>query len=152
MVYKREAWGVAEVIVETPSHEGDLFNLSLDHAVKVVETYKSEVEEYLTRECSVCLEEALKTHNPLLKVLGGLINYQHVLLRDMYDVSTPGLEEIRRRALEAGAIGVKISGAGLGGALFAIVEDEIIGERVARETSRTAAGAWLVKIDVRSTY
>ena len=106
-----------------------------------------EVEEYLTRECSVCLEEALKTHNPLLKALGGLINYQHVLLRDMYDVSTPELEEIRRRALEAGAIGVKISGAGLGGALFAIVEDEIIGERVARETSRTAAGAWLVKID-----
>jgi UDPglucose--hexose-1-phosphate uridylyltransferase len=42
---KREAWGVAEVIVETPSHEGDLFDLSLDHAIKVVETYKSEVEK-----------------------------------------------------------------------------------------------------------
>jgi len=40
---KREARGIAEVVVETPSHEGDLYTLSLDHAVRVVEAYRSEV-------------------------------------------------------------------------------------------------------------
>lgn len=55
-------------------------------------------------------------------ILGEIMNRQHELLRDLYDVSTPELEEIREAMLKAGAYGVKISGAGLGGALIALVD------------------------------
>jgi UDPglucose--hexose-1-phosphate uridylyltransferase len=41
---KMRALGYSEVVVETPSHEGDLYTLSLDHVVKVVEAYRGEVE------------------------------------------------------------------------------------------------------------
>lgn len=41
---KREARGVAEVIVETPDHEGDLHTLSLQHAAKVVKAFRDEIE------------------------------------------------------------------------------------------------------------
>jgi len=44
LLLKREARGGAEVVVETPEHQGDLCTLTLDHAKKVVEAYKSEVE------------------------------------------------------------------------------------------------------------
>lgn len=36
------ARGACRVVVETPEHEGDLHTLTLDHAYKVVEVYKSE--------------------------------------------------------------------------------------------------------------
>ncbi|MEM0001538.1 MAG: galactose-1-phosphate uridylyltransferase [Desulfurococcaceae archaeon] len=42
---KKEARGVTEVIVETPEHEGDLCTLTLDHAKRVVETYRNEVDK-----------------------------------------------------------------------------------------------------------
>lgn len=57
-----------------------------------------------------------------LRALGEIMNYQHELLRDLYDLSLPALERIRRIALETGALGVKISGAGMGGALIALAE------------------------------
>ena len=57
-------------------------------------------------------------------VLGEVMNRQHELLRDLYEVSTPELEAIRDAMLEAGAYGVKISGAGLGGALIALADSE----------------------------
>jgi galactokinase len=50
------------------------------------------------------------------------INYQHELLRDLYDVSLPQLEKIRDAMLNAGALAVKLSGAGMGGSLIALVE------------------------------
>ncbi len=56
------------------------------------------------------------------RILGEIMNMQHELLRDYYDVSTPELEEIREAMLDAGAYGVKISGAGLGGALISLVD------------------------------
>lgn len=57
-----------------------------------------------------------------LEALGEIVNMQHVLLRDLYEVSHPKLEKMRDAALEAGALGVKISGAGMGGSLLALVK------------------------------
>ena len=56
-------------------------------------------------------------------ILGEIMNRQHELLRDLYEVSTPELEKIRDAMLEAGAYGVKLSGAGMGGSLIALVDD-----------------------------
>ena len=64
------------------------------------------------------------------RILGEVMNDQHSLLRDLYDLSLPELEEICSAALEAGAYGAKISGAGMGGSIIALVEDENEGEKV----------------------
>ena len=107
----------------------------------------SEVISLIEKECPRCIDEASKASTTELLALGAIVNYQHALLRDLYDVSLPELEAIREKALEAGAIGVKISGAGLGGALLALVEDERNGVKVVEKVISNAKGAWLVEID-----
>jgi len=63
----------------------------------------------------------LKPVEDWLYALGEIVNLQHVLLRDLYEVSHEKLEAMRGSALEAGALGVKISGAGMGGSLLALI-------------------------------
>ncbi len=105
------------------------------------------IEDLLERECPDCLITSSKSSNEILRLLGGLINYQHVLLRDFYEVSTPELEIIRARALEAGALGVKISGAGMGGSLLALVEGEEEGRGVLHQTRSIVKRGWVVSVD-----
>jgi galactokinase len=59
-----------------------------------------------------------------LSVLGAIVDYQHGLLRDLYDVSTPKVEEVRKVLVDHGALGAKISGAGLGGAVVGLARSE----------------------------
>ena len=83
-----------------------------------------------------------------LGLMGLIMNTQHELLRDLNDVSLPQLERLREAMLEAEAMGVKLSGAGLGGSLVALVRDERQGERVLR--SALSAGArrgWVLRLD-----
>lgn len=105
------------------------------------------IEDLLEMECPDCLIASSKSSNEVLRLLGGLINYQHVLLRDLYEVSTPELEVIRARALEAGALGVKISGAGMGGSLLALVEGDEGGLRVLHQTESLVRRGWVVSVD-----
>ncbi len=87
---------------------------------------------------------------PVKETLGEIMNVQHELLRDLYGVSTPLIERIRDSVLYlGGAIGVKISGAGMGGSLVALTKDGGAGERVIKEAREAgAADAWLVKKDI----
>ena len=81
------------------------------------------------------------------ETLGAIMNRQHELLRDLYEVSLPELERIRDAMLEAGAYGAKISGAGLGGALIALVSED--GGRAVAEAALKAGAkrAWVVAVD-----
>jgi galactokinase len=63
-------------------------------------------------------------------VLGEIMNEQHALLRDLYDLSLPGIESICDSARAAGSYGAKISGAGMGGSIIALVKDMETGKRV----------------------
>jgi len=58
------------------------------------------------------------------------MNDQHSLLRDLYDLSLPELEEICSAAVGIGAYGAKISGAGMGGSIIALVKNEEKGKDV----------------------
>lgn len=72
-----------------------------------------------------------------IAALGGLLDRNHELLREV-GVSSPELERLIGTAREAGALGAKLSGAGWGGVMIALVDD------ARRETVRaalTAAGA-----------
>ena len=80
-------------------------------------------------------------------ILGEVMNEQHSLLRDLYDVSLPELEDICRAALDAGAYGAKISGAGMGGSIIALVKDEEHGERVIDACVKAdARDGWVSKV------
>ena len=58
-----------------------------------------------------------------MEALGTILNFQHLLLRDYYEVSIPELERIRGSMLSGGALGAKLSGAGFGGAVIALVKE-----------------------------
>ena len=64
------------------------------------------------------------------RILGEVMNAQHALLRDLYDVSLPEIDRICEAALEAGAYGAKLSGAGMGGSIIALVKNEKAGKKV----------------------
>ncbi len=93
-------------------------------------------------------KDAEKKWGSELAIIGLVMNYQHEMLRDLYEVSLPELERIRDAALQAGALGVKISGAGLGGSLIALVPSEKAGDKVLRAGIKAGARrGWVVKID-----
>ncbi|MHA1430746.1 MAG: galactokinase [Candidatus Freyarchaeota archaeon] len=70
------------------------------------------------------LWERIESKSSNIEILGEIMNYQHELLRDLYHVSIIKLEKIRDATLEAGALGTKISGAGMGGSLISLVHPE----------------------------
>ena len=103
----------------------------------------------LGKEWEKKITSSLEHSNPLLALIGTIMNQQHELLRDLYDLSLPELEHIRNSALKAGALGVKISGAGLGGSLIALTENKGIAERVLKAGIKAGAKrGWIVNIDV----
>ncbi len=71
--------------------------------------------------------------------IGEIMDYQHALLRDYYDVSTPEVETIREAMKEAGCLGVKISGSGMGGAIIGLIRRPEDGKAVIREALHAGA-------------
>ncbi|MEM1582804.1 MAG: galactokinase family protein [Candidatus Bathyarchaeia archaeon] len=79
-----------------------------------------------------------------LRILGEIMNAQHALLRDLYDVSLPKIERICEAAIDAGAYGAKISGAGMGGSIIALVKNEEIGKKIIENCiSAGARNGWV---------
>jgi len=81
------------------------------------------------------------------RILGEVMNDQHALLRDLYDVSLPKLDEICVAALEAGGYGAKISGAGMGGSIIVLVKNEEAGRRIVEACLDVGARCgWVSKV------
>jgi galactokinase len=110
-------------------------------AVRILKRRRLSIEQVIDVLSSDRVRNLLREQRTRLrmKVLGEIMNHQHELLRDLYELSVPELESIRSAALEAGAYGVKISGAGLGGSLVALVDSVEDGRRIV--DAAIAAGA-----------
>lgn len=93
------------------------------YALSIIKYMKAQPEMYH----SIVGDEFSSMYKPdfddPLSVLGCILSFQHVLLRDLYEVSLPRLEEIWSAMLEAGALGAKISGAGLGGVVLGLARN-----------------------------
>jgi galactokinase len=63
--------------------------------------------------------EALHDHD--LQEVGRLLDESHASLRDLYEISTPAVEDAVRRCKQAGAIGARIMGGGFGGNVLALM-------------------------------
>jgi galactokinase len=57
------------------------------------------------------------------RAFGQLMTQSHRSLSQDYEVSLPELDELVDEALKAGALGAKLTGAGFGGAVVALVEE-----------------------------
>ncbi len=93
-----------------------------------------------------------------LEAMGALLDESHASLRDDYGVSTPGLDAQVATARAAGAVGARLTGAGMGGCALALcsastvdlvlsamqrLEADVEGPRIAF-VARAAAGAVVV--------
>jgi len=80
-------------------------------------------------------------------LLGHAMNEQQALLRELYDVSLPKIEDMCTAAIAAGAYGAKISGAGMGGSIIALVKDEETGKRVVNTCQSVGAeNGWVSRV------
>lgn len=82
-------------------------------------------------------------------LLGRVMYYQHKLLSNYYEVSLPILDELVESLLRLGAYGAKLSGAGLGGSVIALIRDRVQGNQILCETLRRwpSFRGWVVSID-----
>ncbi len=78
----------------------------------------------------------LKKKNIDLTKIGNLINEQQTFLRENYEVSHPKLDNMCNKALDQGALGAKLTGAGFGGSMFAIADEEEIAIKIRKSLNK----------------
>jgi len=102
-------------------------------------TLKSAVINYeLTRKAHLELQKS--TWNK--EYIGTLMNRHHASLRDHLNVSTPKIEAMIKAAMEAGALGCKITGSGNGGCMIALCPGRE--EEVSRAIQQEGANTYIV--------
>jgi galactokinase len=80
-----------------------------------------------------------------LETLGELFAASHASLRDDYEVSTPTLDRVVAAALDAGALGARMTGGGFGGSVVALAERDEADAVLRRTLERAGTQGWVVK-------
>jgi galactokinase len=80
-----------------------------------------------------------------LQALGSLFLASHASLRDDYEVSTPTLDAVVAAALEAGALGARMTGGGFGGSVVAVADRGDADAVLRRTLERAGAQGWIVE-------
>ncbi|MGO1266154.1 MAG: galactokinase, partial [Microbacterium gubbeenense] len=81
--------------------------------------------------------DTLRAEGP--RGIGGLLVASHVSMRDDFEISVPELDTAVSAALDAGAIGARMTGGGFGGAAIAVVENDRLDETKQQVSSAFAA-------------
>ena len=129
-VLRREPYSLEEIaaVLEVPAGEVvEIYCTRRDGSVfpepgdgfKLRDRYQHVVHEGRRVEQSVhCFQE-----NDM-PAFGELMNRSHVSCRDLYEISCPELDKLVEIALEAGALGSRLTGAGFGGCTVSLVRRE----------------------------
>ncbi len=132
-------------------------NESTKVALKAIRGQKVSVEELYKALKGVDprnIADAVRDHD-VLGIVGLVMNYQHMLLRDYYDVSLPVLDNIASILIDHGCLGAKLSGAGLGGSVICLTRKDVDTKKIL-EAGLDAGGCrgWIVNIDrgVKTEY
>ncbi|NPE06961.1 MAG: hypothetical protein GNW80_01655 [Asgard group archaeon] len=89
--------------------------------------------------------ELSKSNNQDIECLGSLLTKQQTMLRDYLGVSIPELDNLVDVSLKSGALGAKLTGAGLGGCIIALAPGKE--EEVAHAINSVGGKATICKID-----
>ncbi len=125
---------------------------STELALRILKGFPVSLEE-IARELQLDISSVadhISRYDDVNKALVGLImTYQHTLLRDLYEVSLPVLDELVNLSVKMGAYGAKLSGAGLGGAVIALIPSTSVGELIVKEALKRglATKGWVVEVD-----
>ena len=98
-------------------------------------------KEVMEELCKVC-EETEESWGKAEQVGQGMTK-AHALLRRL-GLSTPKLDKIVDRCMDAGALGAKLTGSGLGGCAIGLFEDEALARKAQRSFSDFAS--WMEEI------
>jgi galactokinase len=99
---------------------------------------------HVTAENDRVVEAAILLRRGALTELGPLLLATHASLRDEYEVSTAALDAAVSASVDEGALGARMTGAGFGGSVIALVPDAHVAavrERIAATTLLAARGA-----------
>jgi len=109
---------------------------------------KEQFREHLAdvRNISNGVVKALKTGDD--EDLGVLMTMNHALLRQI-GVSHPKLDQLAEAAINAGAFGAKLTGAGGGGCIIAVCPDRKAREKISRSLRRQGGKPFKISRDVR---
>lgn len=80
-----------------------------------------------------------------LSALAALFGASHASLRDDYEVSTPKLDAVVAAALEAGAMGARMTGGGFGGSVVVVTERDSADVVLRGTLERTGGQGWIVE-------
>jgi len=107
---------------------------------------KEQFREHLTnvRRISSSVVKALKTGDD--EDLGVLMTMNHALLRRI-GVSHPKLDQLAETAINAGALGAKLTGAGGGGCIIAVCPDSSTREKISRSLRRRGGKPFKISRD-----
>ena len=95
------------------------------------------------------LVDALERND--LQALGSLFLGSHASLRDDYEVSTPMLDAVVAAALEAGALGARVTGGGFGGSVVVAAERENADAVLRGTLERAGSQGWIVEASTGAT-
>jgi galactokinase len=86
-----------------------------------------------------------------VQALGSLFLESHASLRDDYEVSTHTLDAVVAAALEAGALGARMTGGGFGGSIVALAERENADAVLRGTLERAGSQGWIVEASAGAT-
>src|SRR6266545_2939313 len=87
--------------------------------------------------------EALERQD--VQTLGSIFAASHASLRDDYEVSTPTLDRLVEAALDAGALGARLTGGGFGGSIVALAGRDDADAVLQRILERAGTQGWVVR-------
>ncbi len=111
--------------------DASLAQVADDRFARHVVTENSRVLEFRAELCSSEPDRNAR--------LGALLLASHASLRDDFEVSTPELDTLVDTAVESGAIGARITGAGFGGCIVALVPTSAATDCLERAIARYRA-------------
>ncbi|KOX67564.1 N-acetylgalactosamine kinase [Melipona quadrifasciata] len=79
--------------------------------------------------CSISEENAIM-EDEKLRQLGNLMSNSHISLRKLYECSHPNVDSLVDKAMACGALGARLTGAGWGGCIVAIVTKDMVSQFV----------------------
>ncbi|MFX0014840.1 MAG: hypothetical protein ACFFB2_00435 [Promethearchaeota archaeon] len=100
------------------------------------------------RDNTMAALKELQRKNLNLMAIGKLLSEQQTFLRENYQVSLPKLDLMCKIALQNGAFGAKMTGAGFGGCIFAISDKQKRAIQIKNNLQRVGA-SYIMKMDTK---